>query len=305
MRADAMMARHWIDDDRHENRGHRQRTARSASIVDEDIAEDVTEDIDESQWDEIADVICAGRGRLGVAVAAAAQRRGLDVMLADGPVATTDGSAGPLAGLLGVTDDETSAYLAALTEDITPQPGTDPIIPVRVIDGPLQPGSLRAPIATFYGAALMHWAESCVASPYGLLYTRVADPRMSVTYTGAGGSVEATVLDTIDIDPQRPADSLEHWLTALETENEGAFTTSGSLQRLIFENGVVVGAEVESASGIRTVRARHGVMLTLGDGLTPSVQAADLDLRESAEVALVSRAASRFARLELLTRAVH
>lgn len=297
VRADVMMARHWMDTDRDESRGRHQRTVRSSSMVNED----VTDEVDDSEWDEIADVICAGRGRLGIAVAAAAQRRGLDVMIADGPVAGE--STGQLADLLGITDEETVAYLAALTEDITPLPGTDPTLPVRVVDGPLTRELPRGPIATFHGAALMHWAETCVASPYGLLYTRVADPLMSVPYAGANGSVDATVLDSIDIDPQRPADSLEHWLSTLETENEGAFHTSGSLQRLVFDNGVVVGAVVESVSGIRTVRARHGVMLAFGDGIPSSAQTADLDRSQPAEVALVSRAASRFARLELLTRA--
>ena len=316
-RADVMMARNWVDQDRDEGREYRQRRTRSAAIVNDDVRDDVADDFDESEWDEIADVICAGRGRIGLAIAVAARRAGLDVMLTDGPAETADDVAGDdaaradaavptgeLAALLGVTDEETAGYLDALTEDIVPLPGVDAGVTVRVVDGPLHPELTRGPIGTFFGAALIHWAEACVSSPYGLLHTRVADPRMSVTYTGANGSVEATVLDTIDIDPDRPADSLEHWLTTLEQEHDDALQTSGSLQRLVFENGVVVGAVVESASGIRTVRARHGVMMSLGDGVAPTGLPTDLDRRESAEVALVSRAASRFARLELLTRAV-
>jgi hypothetical protein len=311
-RADVMMARNWVDQDRDEDREYRQRRTRSAAIVNDDIRDGVADDFDESEWDEIADVICAGRGRIGLAVAVAARRAGLDVMLTDGPAETAGDAAGAdtavptgeLAALLGVTDEETAGYLDALTEDIVPLPGVDSGVTVRVVDGPLHPELTRGPIGTFFGAALIHWAEACVSSPYGLLYTRVADPRMSVTYTGANGSVDATVLDTIDIDPDRPADSLEHWLTTLEHEHDDALQTSGSLQRLVFEDGVVVGAVVESASGIRTVRARHGVMMALGDGVAPTGLPTDLDRRESAEVALVSRAASRFARLELLTRAV-
>lgn len=301
MWAAVMMARGWVDRERDNNRGNPQRRAKPAPAI---VDDDDTEDIDESEWDEIADVICTGRGRLGLAVAVAARRAGLDVVLTDGPdEAAAPVPVGELAALLGVTDEETAGYLDALTADIVPLPTVDPTLVVRVVDGPMHPEPERGPIETFFGAALIDWAKTCVASPYGLLYTRVADPRISVTYTGVNGPVEATVLDTIDIDPDHPVDSLENWLSALEQENDGALTASGSLQRLVFENGAVVGAVVESASGARTVRARHGVMLTLGDGLAPSGRDTDLDRRESVDVALVSRAGTRFGRLELLTRA--
>ena len=298
-RADVMMARNWTDDDPN----HRPRKSRGASIGNDESIEE----LDGAEWDDVADVICAGRGRLGLAVAVAVQRAGLDVMLAEGPRQPSDESdveaTGHLAGLLGVTDEDTVEYLQALTEDITPVPSTSPTIPVRVVDGPIHPDLTRGPIETFRGAALMEWAESCVGSAYGLLYTRVSDPALSVTYSGANGPVDATVLDTIDIDPERPADSLEQWLGTLEHDYDSELPRSGCLQRLVFEDGVVTGAIVETASGVRAVRARHGVMLALGDGLTPSGLPADLDRSEPAEVALVSRAASRFARLELLTRA--
>ena len=298
-RADVMMARNWTDDDR-----DYPRKGRGASIGDDE----AVEELDGSEWDEVADVICAGRGRLGLAVAVAAHRAGLDVMLTDGPGLAVENSAaeaaGHLAGLLGITDEETVRYLQALTEDVTPAPSSDPTLPVRVVDGPIHPDLTHGPIETFRGAALMNWAESCLASAYGSLYTRVADPNLSVTYTGVNGPVDATVLDTIDIDPERPADSLEYWLSTLERDYGDELPRSGSLQRLVFENGVVMGAVVETSSGVRTVRARHGVMMALGDGLSPSGVHADLNRCEPAEVAMVSRAASRFARLELFTRAL-
>lgn len=285
----------YPDDDRQDRR---KRQARSAPNRDWDTVEDA----DETEWDDVADVICDGRGRLGIAVAVAARRVGLDVMLADAPAATVTPEADGLAGHLGITDDDTAEYLRALTEDFTPLPAALSAISTREVDGPLRPELPRGRIGTFYGAALRDWGMSCMSSRYGLLYTRVADPRLSVTYTGAGGAVEATVLDTIDIDPERPADSLEQWLSAFERDHGDEIPTSGVLQRLVFDNGVVVGAVLESAGGVRMVRARHGVMLSLGEeGSTPAA-ADDLNVRETAEVALVSRAASRFARLELLTR---
>jgi hypothetical protein len=299
-----MMARKWTGDEG----DHRPRKARGAPVTRGSVSDDAIDEPEGSEWDEVADVICAGRGRLGLAVAVAVQRAGLDVILADGPARAADGpaleSAGHLAVLLGVTDEETVGYLQALTEDITPAPTVDPTIAVREIDGPIHPDLTHGPLETFNGAALIDWTESCVGSAFGLLYTRVADPKLFVTYTGVDGTVDATVLDTIDIDPDRPADSLEQWLSALERDYDGELPRSGSLQRLVFEDGVVAGAVVETDGGVRSVRARHGVMLALGEGPAPSGLSDELDRRQPAEVAVVSRAASRFARLELLTRAL-
>jgi hypothetical protein len=287
------MAKHRVDDvDRH----HRRRPGRSGPTADHD----ATDDIDESQWDDVADLICTGRGRLGPAVAAAARRAGFDVMFAGLPD-TAARDAEHLDGRLGITDEETVAYLRALTEDFTAVPASDSVIPTRVVDGPLRSPRMRGRLDTFHGAALRDWGTACVSSPYGVLYTRVADPQLLVSYAGTdGGAFEATVLDSIDLDPERPADSLEHWLSAV-SRSDGR-PTSGEFQRLVFDEGMVVGAVLGSAGGERTVRARHGVLLSLGDGpITGGAQSGDLNPRETAEVALVSRPASRFARLEFLT----
>ncbi|MET0993381.1 MAG: hypothetical protein ABWY20_04530, partial [Mycobacterium sp.] len=102
-RTDLMMARKWSgdEDDR------RPRRAREASVAKGSVPDGgAVDELEGSDWDEVADVICAGRGRLGLAVAVAVQRAGLDVMLADGPGPAAGGpapeAAGHLAGLLGV-----------------------------------------------------------------------------------------------------------------------------------------------------------------------------------------------------------
>ncbi|WP_199255183.1 hypothetical protein [Mycolicibacterium mengxianglii] len=288
--ADVMMASQFAED-------RRRRQSRFAHNVHEDDADEA----DDANWDEVVDVICTGRGRLVAAVAAAAERAGLDVMLADGPAADAGSDPEHLDAVLGITDEETVAYLRALTADFTPLPAVEADIVTRVVDGPLRPELPKRPIGTFDGATLRDWGMACVSSPYGVLYTRVFDPVVSASYAGVDGPVEAAVLDTIDIDPDRATDSVERWLTSLEGTPDGVPVAAGSFQRLVFDNGLVVGAVVESPTGARTVRARHGVMLSFGDGVRQSGNGADLNLRETAQVALVSRTASRFARLELLT----
>lgn len=286
------MAKYRVDDVDHDYRRPRGRAGA-------DVEHDDIDDIDESLWDDVVDVVCVGRGRLGEAVAAAARRVGLEVLVSDRPdTATSD--AEHLDGLLGVTDEQTVAYLRALTEDFGPLAETHSGIPTRVVGEPLRPAARRARLETFYGAALRDWGTACVSSPYGLLYTRVVDPILSVPYAGTGGSIAATVLDSIDLDPELPEDSVEHWLSATAQGDQAA--TADTFTRLLFDDAVVVGAVLKSPDGERTVRARHGVMLPLRDGVSASAHSAGLNLRETAEVALVSRTASRFARLEFLVR---
>lgn len=281
-----MKTRHRGDDVSHD---HRRRAGRSRAEDDHD----AFDEIDDSQWDDVVDVVCLGSGRLGVAVAAAVRRAGLDVMVADAPADTATRGAEHLDERLGITDEQTVAYLRALTEDFTPLPAVDSGIASRVVDGPLRAPVKRGRLETFFGVALRDWARSCVSSPYGLLYTRVFDPVLRVRYPD---SIEATVLGSVDIDPGRAEDSVEHWLSAIELPASGAFA------RLLFDDGMVIGAVLDSPDGERTVRARHGVMLPFGDGVTAGVPGNELEFSETVDVALVFRAASRFARLEFLVR---
>lgn len=250
---------------------------------------------DNIAWDDVADVICI-RGRLGVAVAGAARAAGLDVLLVDAGGSPAAGA--HLTGLLGRTDADSEHYLNALTEDFDPVEAMASDVPVRIVDGPAPAEARRTRLPTFHGTALREWGSSCMAARYGLLYTRVYDPRLSATYTGPEGAVEVTVLATIDLDSERPAASVAKWSAALLDE-EGE--SHGTLQHLVFDSGAVVGAAISTDEGVRLVRTRHGVMLS-----APAAEsdggAEDLEINTTAEVALVSRAASRFGRLELLRR---
>jgi len=72
-------------------------------------------------------------------------------------------------------------------------------------------------------------------------------------------------------------------------------------ERLVFEEGQVIGAVFTTADGLFAVRARHGVLLCRvgfpDRRASPPPKAADSVLG----VALVSKAASRFGSVELMT----
>jgi hypothetical protein len=280
---DELMGRRWFDDDREIRKRH------TKSVTPDQ--EDADDEVDESQWDDAVDLICVGHGSLATAITVATRQAGLDVMLAGSPATGTPEK------LLDVSDEETTTYLRALTEDFTALPA-DPEVLTRVVGEPVEKKPPRDRLATFHGAALRDWGMACVASPYGLLYTRVAHRPLWSTYAGADGAVEAMLVGTAEIDPGQRAASVRRWLAEIERDGEAG--SSGALQRLAFDNGMVAGAAVDAEGGTRLVRARRGIMLCLGDG--NSEQPGELDLRETAQVALVSRAASRFARLELLAR---
>lgn len=273
---------------------------RFSSTVDRDAVVEI-DAIDESEWDDVADVICVGSGPVGAALAEAARRAELDVVAVNGPVAVDGPGAQHLDTRLGITDDDTVTYLRALTADV-PLPEPDPVhltVPTREVDAPL-PVFPKDRIPTFFGAALRDWGVDCLASRYGVLYTRVSDPAFKINYAAADGPVAMTVLGPIDVDPDRLADSVARWLS---THDEGDDSSRQTFQRLVFDaRGMVAGAVLESDGELQTVGVRHGVLLLLDTHSSVNTVPAELDLRETAEVAMVWRTASRFARLELVTR---
>jgi hypothetical protein len=257
-------------------------------------------------WDDVVDVVCTGAGAGGLAAALAASISGLRVFVADalpGAVAGGNPDAGTLPGRLGVTDSATAAYLDCLTQDIgplAPIAGVDEL-PVRVVDGLLRPAAGRGVIATFSGSALRDWSARCLASSHGLLSTRVGYPGVMATFGTPGGTIEAAVVGAVNIDLVRPAAGLDAWLVAQARDRGITVRTSSSLKRLVFEAGEVVGAVIDTPAGSRSVRARRGVVLETGCApLNPGASVPAAAAPTTAQVALVTRTASRFARLELL-----
>jgi hypothetical protein len=76
------------------------------------------------------------------------------------------------------------------------------------------------------------------------------------------------------------------------------------VQRLIFLDGEPVGAVLEIADGIRHVWARKGVLMGTSNSSADDLLAGyPAEVLRDSRLSLVSRNASRFARLELLTSA--
>jgi hypothetical protein len=272
----------------------------------ESTLEDLADEPGGIDWDVIADIVCIGRGAGALAAAVGARGNGLAVFFAEAGHATVaaeadvDVDVDSLAGRLGIADAETVDFLNALTEDVGPmiRCAVPSQVPMRTLDGPQSESRRR--IATFVGSALRGWADRCLASPYGLLYTNL-ERTATAPYRSAGETLEAAVVGTIDVENGRLTEELDQWLAARADELGIGEVSANSLQRLVFDAGQVVGAIIDTPTGPQAVRAKRGVVMATGDSaLSPTLPVDGLDDVSSVTVALVTRTASRFARLELL-----
>lgn len=252
---------------------------------------------DEFGWDDEVDVICTDTALGGLATAIATARAGGSVLLASADPPTSE------TGWFGSIqlDNPTETYLHELTADIEleslPRPSVD--LPVRLVSTPLATNEgRRRRVDTFDGALLRDWAMQCIPARTGYLYTRVAGWDTAAWQSDDGGRLAVSEIGAMSPDVDDVGGSLVSWLTAA-AEDAGVFVDRPTvLQRLVFDGGVVVGAEFDTADGALTVRARHGVLLcrVVEPLVTPTLpQGAEV------RVALVGRLASRFGRVELLT----
>lgn len=245
-------------------------------------------------WDEEVDVVCVGGAIGALASAVVAADAGVDVL-----VATTSADDGSwLPGT--VTDAETAEYFAELVgESPTVASAADAGLTVRLVQPP--PEERSRTVAPFYGARLKRWTAECLASPYGLLHTRVTDWDTDAVRTVGDGPMQVKVIGTMPTDGSgSDASSLAGWLSEAARARSIGLGTQAALQRLVFEEGVVIGAVLSTAHGDYAVRARHGV--TLAPAVAVPAPTTRHDGREM-QVALVSKAGSRFARVDLLTPA--
>jgi hypothetical protein len=263
-------------------------------------------------WDLEVDLVCTGSGAAGLATAVSAVDFGGAVFIAASTHSDFQGNAEATARGVAerlhpwldeqVSDRETTNYLAALSSDLGPMRhgAWETGLPISVVhETPIEP---RRFIAPFYGARLREWAARCLASPYGYLHTRVSDWRTTTLHTAMGESIEVAEIGSMAPDPVDVGGSVLEWLTAQAHDRGIGIQPGCSLHRIVFEEGEVVGAVFTTSDGPLAVRARHGVTVATGlphFGAAPPHQpsAGDADLR----VCLVSRHASRFGRLELLT----
>lgn len=243
-------------------------------------------------WDHEVDVLCVGGVVGACASAVVAADAGADVLIAS-----------PTAGQRGwpvdqVADPETRAYFAALIDGLAtePLPGADvPVRPVRPLTG-----AERRKVAPFYGDRLTKWTEHCLRSPYGLMHTRASDWGTTTMRTLDERSIEVKTVGTMALPATGGPVPLATWLAAQTRMRDVDTEPDASLQRFVFDEGVVVGAVLDTVRGPYAVRARHGI--TLAPRGVYSVED-HLPGEDEAEVALVSELGSRFARVELLAAA--
>ncbi|BBY79446.1 FAD-binding protein [Mycolicibacterium pulveris] len=259
------------------------------------------------KWDVEVDLVCTGSGTAGLASAVAVADVGGDVFVAG------SGAGDPATGSavqrisswldVGVSDVETNDYLAAVSSDLGPLPRSarNQDLPVRVVSEPRSTLSGRT-VAPFVGARLGDWAARCLASPYGYLHSRVSDWHSSTVQASDGDMIAVAEIGSMTPSPGNVGASVHDWLQAQARDRGITVHAESNLHRIVFEEGAVVGAVFTTPTGQLAVRARHGVTVAAGAAHLGSVEAGPLPVGETAlRVCLVSKHASRFGRVELLT----
>jgi hypothetical protein len=262
-------------------------------------------------WDIEVDVVCTGSGIAGLAHAVAVVDMDGEVFVAN---AREDAQAGGVSLAvrsrvdrlhwldLNVSDAETNEYFSALSSDLGPltTSARETELPVRVVEH-AKPVDPRGAVPPFVGARLREWAARCLVSPYGYLYTRVADWQSTTLRTVDGESIEVAEIGSVTPNPDHVGGSVMEWLAAQADDRDIEINHATSLERIVFEEGEVVGAEFMTPDGRLAVRARHGVTVAAGGPQAVMAAGQSLPTDATLRLCLVSLAASRFGRLELLT----
>lgn len=252
------------------------------------------------KWDDEVDVVVTGAGAAGLGSAMAVVELGGSVFVAD-PSAAEAAAVRPSLGA-GVSDTETTDYFAAMVPDSGPMQRSsyDGEVPVRAIHRrpPAESGRMVAP---FVGSRLRDWAARCLSTPYGYLYTRLPDWHSTTAQTTDGEIVEVAEIGTMTPDPDDVGGSILDWMTAQAQGCDIEPTPDTALKRIVFEEGVAVGAVFETSGGPLAIRARHGVTVACASWLLVAPSSGRLPAGAAVQICLTGQRASRFGRLELLT----
>lgn len=224
----------------------------------------MNESPDEVQWDDVVDVICVGSTPGVLAYLTACAAGDLDVLHLAAPVEF---------------DGDTSALIAAMTDDLDPGPGESEPVTTTAVPDPLRRDARGRPdtLDPFVGERLRIWSGSCARSPFGVMFTAVPDIFVRMR-TESGEAISAVSIpdivdDIVEIDSPR-----------------------GTFGGLMYAEGRLAGAVVVGESGSRIIRAEAGLALPIGPaGQWPA----------SRPLSLVSRPAGRFARIEVLESPGH
>ncbi len=103
-------------------------------------------------------------------------------------------------------------------------------------------------------------------------------------------------------DPGNVSASVYEWLTTQAHDRRITVHRDNSLQRIVFEDGAVLGAVFTTLDGPLAIRARRGVHVSTGGPQINTTAQYQLPAGETTlRVCLVGQAASRFGRVELVT----
>ncbi len=264
-------------------------------------------------WDTEVDIAVIGAGIGGLANAIATVDAGGEVLVADaGPAVHGEVASGTLrerveakrSWLLHDTlDVETNEYLAAVSDGVLDSADVvrDALIPRRTARNLSRDEAFGRPVETFVGSRLTAWAAQCIASPYGLLYTSMRDWLTTTMKSDDGGSIEVASVGAMEWADGFGKSALRRWMTAQARERDIQVEAASTLDRIVFEEGIIVGVVLTTPDGPYAVRARFGVTLAPRDQDLGVDEHVELATGERLQVCVVGRTASRFSRVELLT----
>jgi phytoene dehydrogenase-like protein len=260
-------------------------------------------------WDIEVDVACIGAGISSMAGAIATADAGGKVLVAT-PPADRGGSATGLAvqqcvgGFLRSwgrpdLDVETREYLTAVGEDLVPsERPEDARLTVRTVSAMANSGAVEP----FVGSRLRAWNAQCLASPYGMLFSSVSGWRaMQQMRTSDGQSLDVQAIGAINPAELGGGRGLSAWMVDRVHERGIAVHEASRLDRIVFDDGRIVGVVLSTSDGPLAVGVHRGVVISSSDPF-----AADSDAlvapsgSDELQVCIVGQPASRFLRIELL-----
>jgi hypothetical protein len=260
-------------------------------------------------WDLEVDLACIGAGVGSLASAISAADLGADVLLAI-PSTERRAPASALAvhrrvgGFLRswsptVTDAETDEYFAALSHGLESTGGgaEDSRLAVREVRAVADDRT----VAPFVGANLREWNAQCLASPYGLLYTSLSGWRTKSVRASDGQLLEVRDVTSIDSGELADGSTISDWMLRKVRERDVDMREHSALERIVFEDGRVVGVMLATPDGPLRVGVRYGLSVSSRDPfVAPAETLAVPSGSDVLQVCIVGQSASRFLRVEML-----
>lgn len=260
-------------------------------------------------WDVEVDVAVIGAGIGGLANAIAVVDAGGEVLVVDAKppssgdlttVAPRERLATARQLLPETSDPETNEYFAEFVDGVGTNGSRDVTVPLRDARNLSREETHGRVVEPFFGSKLNSWAETCVTSPYGLLYTSMRDWPTTTMRSSDGESIEVLSVGTVEWADGFGESALRQWVTGQARLRDIDVRTESALQRIVLEEGVIVGVMLETPGGPLAVRTRAGVTFSPPDDESDAGVAVDADTGDRLQVCLVGRIASRFGRVELL-----